>query len=484
MNSQISRQEAANELLKRRKARANLHDFIQYINPDYIVSEFSRKVCAELMQFLADVESGSRPVLIFSAPPQHGKSEIVSRCLPAFIHGRNSELSIAGASYSADIAQDMGRDVQKIMGNDEYKRLFPMATLGTKTKGVAAKQNQTAYEIGGKGVYRGVGVGGGLTGRRVDIGIIDDPIKNSQEALSETIKDRIWNWYITTFLTRLSKNSGHIIMATRWSKDDLSGRVIENDSNVKVLMFPAICQNNTALVPELHPLAKLEKMRKTMSAFFWSAIFQQSPIPEGGLFFNEADLLIDGYPVSYPVNSDSIIAILDTAVKTGKKNDSTAVIYCALVKFPVPILIILDWDAIQIRSSLLSEWIPTVMKRSEELSVQCKARNGVSIWIEDKASGSTLLQSCQDNGITVYPIPEKFSSSMGKTERAVSASPFVFEGLVKFSEYAYDKTVVLKDQSKNHLLNQIINFKLGIDSGADDCLDTFNYAVLLSFSKI
>ena len=330
-NSPISQQAAASELLKRRKARASLHEFIQYINPDYVASDFSRQVCAQLMQFIADVEAGLRPILIFSAPPQHGKSEIVSRCLPAFIHGRSPDLSIAGASYSADIAQDMGRDVQKIIGSDEYRRLFPAAKLGETRKGVANKQNQTAYEIGEKGMYRGVGVGGGLTGRRVDIGIIDDPIKNSQEALSTVIKERIWNWYITTFLTRLSKNSGHIIMATRWALDDLSGKIIDNDGKVKVLSFPAISASQTALVPELHPIEKLEKMRKTMSAFFWSAIYQQNPIPEGGLFFNEADFLIDGLAVDYPERADSIVCVLDTAVKTGKKNDSTAVLFCAYI---------------------------------------------------------------------------------------------------------------------------------------------------------
>jgi hypothetical protein len=481
MSLQLSPQAAANELLKRRLARTNLHDFIKYINPEYITSDFSRNVCAELMQFLADVEAGLRPVLIFSAPPQHGKSEIVSRCLPAFIHGRNSELSIAGASYSADIAQDMGRDVQKIMGGDEYRRLFPAATLGETRKGVANKQNQTAYEIGNKGMYRGVGVGGGLTGRRVDIGIIDDPIKNSQEALSEVIKQRIWNWYITTFLTRLSKNSGHIIMATRWALDDLSGRVIENDNNVKLLSFPAINSNGSALVPELHPIDKLEKMRSTMSAFFWSAIYQQNPIPEGGLFFNEADFLVDGLAVDYPTSSDSIICVLDTAVKDGKQHDATAVIFCAYVRYPEPRLIILDWEVIQIRSSTLSDWLPSQISHAEQLVKQCKARHGATVWIEDKASGSTLLQSCEDKGIMVNAIPNEFVS-IGKTERAVMASPYVLNQQIKFSTHAYDKQMVLKDSLKNHLLHQITQFKIGITGGsaADDAFDTAMYSILLA----
>ena len=479
MNSPISQQAAASELLKRRKARASLHDFIQYINPDYVVSDFSREVCAQLMQFIADVEAGLRPILIFSAPPQHGKSEIVSRCLPAFIHGRSPDLSIAGASYSADIAQDMGRDVQKIIGSDEYKRLFPDAKLGETRKGVANKQNQTAYEIGGKGMYRGVGVGGGLTGRRVDIGIIDDPIKNSQEALSTVIKERIWNWYITTFLTRLSKNSGHIIMATRWALDDLSGKIIDNDGKVKVLSFPAISASQTALVPELHPIEKLEKMRSTMSAFFWSAIYQQNPIPEGGLFFNEADFLKDGLAIDYPDRADNIVCVLDTAVKTGKKNDSTAVLFCAYIRYPEPRIVILDWEVVQIEGASLINWLPEQIKRAEYLQKLCQARYGASIWIEDKSSGAILLQQCKNLGIAANAIPENLVS-VGKQERAIMSSPYVLNQQVKISGYAYDKITVLKDSAKNHLMSQITNFKIGVDNGADDALDTLTYSVLLT----
>ena len=482
MNLQISPAQAANELLKRRKARRDLLAFITYCNPDYIVSDFSSGVCAEIMQFISDVQAGKRPIIVFGAPPQHGKSQIVSRYLPAFLHGINPDLSLAGVSYSADIAQDMGRDVQKIIGSDEYKRLFPDTTLGQKFRGVAAKQNQTAYEIGNKGIYRGVGVGGGLTGRRVDIGIIDDPIKNSQEALSEVVKNRIWNWYITTFLTRLSKNSGHIIMATRWALDDLSGRVIQDDKTVKVLSFPAICTNGKALVPELHPLEKLEKMRKTMNAFFWSAIYQQSSIPDGGLFFNEADFLVNGDGIDYPANCSNIVCVIDTAVKTGKKNDATAVIFCALIHFPDPTLIILDWEVTQIEGASLIDWLPEQIKHAEQLAVQCKARQGKTIWIEDKSSGAILIQQCRKLDLTVIPLPEKFVS-IGKQERAIIASPYVLGQQVKFSKHAYDKITVLKDSAKNHLMSQITNFRIGIDSGSDDALDTMTYSVLLTLHK-
>lgn len=86
--SAVSKQAAARELLKRRNARASLHDFIQYINPEYITSKFSQTVCDALDQFLLDMMNGVRPILILGAPPQHGKSDIVSRYLPAYFFGK------------------------------------------------------------------------------------------------------------------------------------------------------------------------------------------------------------------------------------------------------------------------------------------------------------------------------------------------------------------------------------------------------------
>lgn len=174
----VTRAEAATELLRRREARRSLLSFIRYINPDYIVSDFAIQVCAELERFLADCLAGLRPLLILEAPPQHGKSDMVSRYLPAFIFGHYPDLRLAGLSYAKDLASDMNRDVQAIMSTPEYAQLFPSSSMA-KSGGVA---NSDKFEVpNGSGAYVGQGVGGPLTGKRVDIGIIDDPIKNSKD---------------------------------------------------------------------------------------------------------------------------------------------------------------------------------------------------------------------------------------------------------------------------------------------------------------
>ena len=307
----VSKVDAAKELLKRREARRSLLSFIQYINPDYIVSDFSRTVCAELEQFLHDCLDGKRPVLILEAPPQHGKSDMVSRYLPAFIYGHYNHFRLAGLSYSKDLASDMNRDVQAIMSTQEYKNLFPKSWMGNGT----TVANSDKFKVpNGTGTYSGQGVGGPLTGKRVDIGIIDDPIKNSQEALSETIKESIWKWYGSTFLTRLSKNSGHIIMATRWAVDDLSGRVLANNPKAKRLSFPAVNEQGEALIPELHPIEKLLETKQALGDYFWSAMYQGSPKNLGGNVFK--DEYVQYYlPKDLPEKFEKVIASWDCTFK-------------------------------------------------------------------------------------------------------------------------------------------------------------------------
>jgi hypothetical protein len=259
---------------------------MRYIDEDYIVSDFSRTVCLELEQFYRDVKAGLRPILIIQAPPQHGKSQIVSRSLPAWLFGIDPDLAIGGLSYGKDLASDMNRDVQRIMMSDEYGILFPASQLNSRrvvTIDVEAKRNSEVFEIvNRRGRYICAGVGGPLTGKKLDIGTIDDPIKNAQEALSDTTKDGIWNWYVTTFLTRLSKNSGQIVMATSWATDDLSGRIIEKNPRAKVLKFKAISDDGKALVPELHPIEKLLETKSILGEYFWNALYQQSPTKLGG----------------------------------------------------------------------------------------------------------------------------------------------------------------------------------------------------------
>lgn len=319
-----SPQAASLELIRRRAARSDLHSFIQYLNPDYLPSDFSRTLCDSLDEFLVDMMLGKRPILCVMAPPQHGKTEIVSRYLPAYALGRFPPLKIGGMSYGASLSAAINRDVQRRIMCDEYEALFPETKLNDNrvvNADVGARRNTEMFEVvGTTGSYIAQGVGGALTGYRLDLGIIDDPIKNSQEARSTLVKDSIWSWYLSTFLTRLSKNSGQIIMATRWALDDLTGRILEAYPNAKQLKFKAINNQGEALVPDLHPLDKLLEVKRVSTDYFWSAMYQQEPIPdEGGDFKPEQIQLVDAVPPNL-----SWVRGWDLAATTKKTSDYTA----------------------------------------------------------------------------------------------------------------------------------------------------------------
>jgi len=201
----------------------------------------------------------------------------------------------------------------------------------------------------------------------------------------------------------------------------------------------------------------------------------------GSAFFSEVNLLVDGRGVDYPTRCDQVFAVVDTALKDGLEHDGTAVIYCARNKIAGHPLIILDWDVVQIQGALLEQWLPSVNQRLEDLAKATGARQGnVGIWVEDKGSGTVLIQQCQRRDLPVYPIEEKLVD-LGKEGRALSVSGYVYRGDVKFSQYAYDKVTNYKGQVRNHLLTQVCGFRIGTKTPHHmDALDVFCYAAAIS----
>lgn len=213
--------------LQKRHARQYLADFTLYTYPTYLMGWFHREVCEALDKFLEDVLAKKSPRLILTAPPRHGKSELVSRRFPAFAFGRCPDLQIIATSYGADLAQRFNRDVQRIIDDDTYRTLFPETTLNgrnvrTDSRNAYIRTSDLFEIVDHKGAYRSCGVGGGITGTGADILIIDDPIKDRAEANSPTVRSNVYDWYTSTAYTRLSPGGGVIVMNTRWHpiKDD------------------------------------------------------------------------------------------------------------------------------------------------------------------------------------------------------------------------------------------------------------------------
>lgn len=205
---------------------------------------------------------------------------------------------------------------------------------------------------------------------------------------------------------------------------------------------------------------------------------------KGIAFFDINKWLDDnGLPIADPVNCDTVYAVIDSAVKTGQKNDGTAVIYLGRNKYAGVPLFIIDWDVIQIEGASLSIWLDSVFNNLETYAKRFKAREGVrGVWVEDKASGSILLQQARSRG-NVYPIGGAWLT-VGKDERALAVSSYHYQGNTKILAGAYDKVSLYKGGTRNHLVSQVTSFRLGDPDAAkraDDILDAYVHSLELTF---
>jgi hypothetical protein len=423
---------------------------------------------------------------MISMPPRHGKSEHVSVRFPAYYLAKHPNHQFISASYAAELAFDFGRQVRNLIDGAEYRALFPGVTLA------ADSQAKNRWHTKQGGVYIAAGLDGGITGRGAHVLSIDDPVKSRAEAEREVERKKAWDWYSGTAYNRLMPGGAIILTMTRWHEDDLAGRLLAAEENGgdkwEKLILPAIDENGKALWEESYPRPVLDQMRKVMSPYDWASLYEQRPRPVEGSFFSVNDLLIQNgdnhAPVPMPSLCDYVFATIDSATKTGKDNDGTAVIYWARSKNVGHPLVILDYDIVQIEGALLETWLPQVFKQLEEFAATTKARVGsVGVWVEDKASGMILLQQAQRRGWMAQPIDSKLTS-VGKVERAINISGYVFRKMVKFSQTAYDHVKPYKGSSKNHLLSQILGFHIGTkDMGDDDLLDCFSYGVAIALGN-
>jgi hypothetical protein len=205
----------------------------------------------------------------------------------------------------------------------------------------------------------------------------------------------------------------------------------------------------------------------------------------GVAFFSREKLLVENRPLPLPPRCDFVFAVIDTASKTGTDNDATAVTFFARDRFGDIQLFVLDWDIIQIEGAMLETWLPTAFQTLEEFARLCHARRGsLGAFIEDKNTGTIPLQQALRRQLPARAIDSKLTA-MGKDERAISVSGYVHRGLVKYTDRAFEKTVIYKRHLRNHLLNQVESFRVG-DRGSDredDLLDAFCYGIALALGN-
>lgn len=287
--------------LAREEAREGIGAFTAYTKKDYQPKWFQRKLDKVLDDWI-EKKPGCRFVIV-TLPPRHGKSEKVSRRLPAYILGKYPDRKVIAGSHTADLASSMNRDVQRIIDSKEYVEVFPGSKLSGENVRTLADgsylRNSNEFEIvNHKGGYKCTGVGGALAGRGGDYLVLDDPIKDHEEAESPVYREKLWNWYNTVFDTRGEKDYCVLITVTRWHEDDLVGRLLKlakedpEATQWKVINFPAIKEKETfegdpraigeALWPEKYSEADLLKKKKTGGSRVFNSIYQQRPSSEFG----------------------------------------------------------------------------------------------------------------------------------------------------------------------------------------------------------
>ena len=273
----------------RKAANDRFINYCEAIDAKYEANWHHEIVAAKLQEALYKVINGQEVRLILELPPRHGKSDQATIKFPSWTLGKFPDLPVVVSSYSADLAEDFGQKTRDLMNSQNYQGIFT-TRLRADTK---AKGRWMTDKNGG---YTAVGVGGSITGRGFKIGIVDDPFKNREEADSPVIREKVWNWWTSTFYTRQEGITAIIVIMTRWHTDDLVGRLLEQqekkqlagETNIdrwEVIRFPAIAEENElcrkkgeALWRTKFPLEKLETIRNAIGTLDFEALYQQSPI--------------------------------------------------------------------------------------------------------------------------------------------------------------------------------------------------------------
>jgi predicted phage terminase large subunit-like protein len=301
--SQAELEEELLELLEQEAieaSRDNLLAFTLYTFDGEFEVNWHHKLLARKLEAWA---RGEIKRLIICMPPRHGKSELASRRLPAYILGRDPNAQIIACSYALDLALDMSRDAKRIVMGEEYAKVFPATQLPGSNVVTDARQayKNTADQwqvVGRKGQYLARGVGGGITGKGGKYLIVDDPIKDDKQAQSEVEREAIWRWYTKVFKTRAAKGAGILVIMTRWHEQDLVGKLLEQAKNNpkadqwEVLRLPGIAEEvdkhpedprepGEALWPSFRDAEEWASIKAEDEAGY-AALGQQRPAPEGG----------------------------------------------------------------------------------------------------------------------------------------------------------------------------------------------------------
>jgi predicted phage terminase large subunit-like protein len=379
------------------------HDLMSFIERSFYdlnpQTSFSPSPHIEVMAArLEACRRGEIKRFIVNQPPRSLKSLAVSVAYPAWILGHNPTAQIICASYGQDLADKHARDCRTLMSSSFYQRLFPRTRLSTE------KQSVNEFMTTANGFRMSTSVGGVLTGRGADLIILDDPLK-PDDAMSQTRRHSVNEWYDNTLVSRLnSKETGTIILVMqRLHQDDLVGHVLEQE-DWEVSSFPAIApedevhliespfgrrrferRGGEVLQPDRESLSTLKALRQTIGEYNFASQYQQDPMPLGGAIV-KTEWLSYYEPKDLPSRFSCILQSWDTANKGGELNDFSV---CT------------TWGATFDWFYLLSVFRRRLNYPDLKRAVleQARVHHSDIVLIEDKASGTQLIQDLRAEGI-------------------------------------------------------------------------------------
>jgi predicted phage terminase large subunit-like protein len=417
------------ELKQLEKVRNSYVDYVEFVHESqWIRGKHLALVCNTVQDFLEDKVINSKGkicnVLLIAMPPQHGKSQSITETLPSWYLGKYPNKRVIEVSYGDDLARKFGRrNKQKI--NEYGKKLFNIE-ISSDTR------SDTEFEIkGNRGSMISRGIMAGLTGQPSDLTIVDDPVKNRQEADSETYRERIWEEWLNSIKTRLSAKGKVIVIQTRWHEDDLSGRIIkEGTEKYYELNIPCEAEENDilgrnvgdALFPEIGKDNEwLQEFKKSyiggQGSRAWNALFQGKPVSiDGNLIKREWWQFYDKLP-----RIVTKIISIDAAFKGESTSD---------------FVVIQIWGKTGTGMYLIDQHkarmdFPTTLTAIRNMIK--KHPDATAKFIEDKANGSAIISVLRRDIGGIIPV----NPIGGKVARVNAVSPYIESGNVYLPRSVY-----------------------------------------------
>tara|TARA_R100001082_G_scaffold94393_1_gene61331 strand:- start:277 stop:1806 length:1530 start_codon:yes stop_codon:yes gene_type:complete len=404
------------------KSTSTFMEFVRTIWTEFIDGNHHKQMAAAF----DEIASGKLKRLIINMPPRHTKSEFASHLFPAYLLGKNPKLKIIEATHTADLAINFGRKVRDLIDGEEYQELFPDTSLKSDSRSAGKWLTSQGGE------YYASGIGGALAGRGADLFIIDDP-HSEQDAMSDKAMEEAYEWFMAGPRQRLQPGGAIVIVMTRWSKKDLTGRLIkkmaqdEGADQWKLIEFPAILPSGKSLWENFWSLDELNTIKASVSPSKWASQYMQRPTGEGISIIPKE--WFKTWEEEKPPACEYIIQSYDTAFLKSERADFTAITTWG-VWYPEGKIGEESYKGGEAHLILLD----CIKERFDFPELKNEALRLFDYWdpdtviIEAKASGIPLVQELRRIGIPV----NTFSPGKGqdKIARLNAVSPIFQDGRI------------------------------------------------------